>query len=156
MQKTRKPLVLVSTDLEKLDLAQPNILVKTTIDFCFNLTFRCSVWTLKTVFNVKSSLMDLVEVVKVSLEISFRAALDWVFDETDYSQFQSSDGSSLSYKDIFLEEYLLKVKSLKNRKNFASGSSGANVLTDTNGIVNRAAILKSDPTVYMTIEECNG
>lgn len=78
---------MVSTDLEKLDLAEPNILFKTTIDFCFNFTFKCSIWALKAVFAVNSSLANLVEMIKVSLETKFRAALDWVFDETDHSQF---------------------------------------------------------------------
>ena len=56
--------------------------------------------------------------------------------------------------DVHLVDYAEKIKSLKNRKNFASGSSGANVLSDT-GVTNRGAILKSDATVYMTIGECN-
>ena len=96
--------------------------------------------------------MALIEMTKLGLESSVTMALAWTFDETNY--FASESDGSTQFKDIYLAEYAQKIKSLKNRKNFASGSSGANVLTDTEGIVNRGAILKSDPSVYMTIGEC--
>ena len=54
-----------------------------------------------------------------------------------------------------MAEYTQQLKSLKNRLNFASASSGANVLSTTDGIINKGAILKSDPTLYMTLEECH-
>ena len=57
--------------------------------------------------------------------------------------------------DAHLAEYALKIKSLKSRKNFSNASSGANVLIDTDGIINKSAILKADSTLYMTIGECD-
>ena len=44
---------------------------------------------------------------------------------------------------------------MKNRKNFASSSSGANVLKASEGIVNKGALLKSDDDTYLTVNECH-
>ena len=50
-------------------------------------------------------------------------ALAWAFDDKDlYAQVQRTDGS-ISFQDIYLAEYTERVKSLRNRKNFASSSS---------------------------------
>ena len=51
--------------------------------------------------------------------------------------------------------YQKGVSGLKNRKNFASSSSGAAVLSSSPGIVNRGAVLKSDEDQYLTVSECN-
>ena len=45
--------------------------------------------------------------------------------------------------------------SLKQRKNFASSSSGANVLTSSKGIYNSKAVLSSNTESYLTVSECN-
>ena len=52
---------------------------------------------------------------------------------------------------VFTEQ----VNSLKNRKNFASSSSGANVLTASSGIFNRQALLSANSETYLTVSECN-
>ena len=41
------------------------------------------------------------------------------------------------------------------RKNFASSSSGANVLAASSGIVNKGAILASNQDQYLIVNECN-
>ena len=116
---------------------------------------KCSVRAVQAISQVKDGLLDSVQAIKVGLETSVTVALAWAFDEPDiFAQFKRTDGST-SFQDIYLAEYAEKIKSLKNRKNFASGSSGSNVLSNTDGITNRGAILKSDPTLYMTIGECN-
>ena len=63
---------------------------------------------------------------------------------------------TLSAKDAArLTAYHQRVKSLKDRKNFASSSSGANVLKASQGVVNKGALLKSDDDAYSTLNECH-
>ena len=62
----------------------------------------------------------------------------WPFDEA-YSQLLTDEALQTP-----LATYRDNVKILKNKKNFASSSSGANVLSASDGIVSKGAILSSN------------
>lgn len=72
------------------------------------------------------------------------AILTWPFEENLSPQV---------YNDSVLNQELLKT--FKQKKNFASSSSGANVLAASSGIVNKGAILVSNEEQYLIVNDCN-
>jgi hypothetical protein len=73
-----------------------------------------------------------------TFEATTMAILTWPFEDISYQHLSSG---MLHYGSSLNED---QVMALKERKNFGSSSSGANVLKATSGIVNKGAILASD------------
>ena len=54
-----------------------------------------------------------------------------------------------------LRQHQEKVLTLKKRKNYASSSSGANIIYKSKGVFNEKAMLSSNSETYLTVPECN-
>ena len=76
--------------------------------------------------------------------------VSWPFEDENFFQI------SLAPQDeSVLRQHQEKVLTLKKRKNYASSSSGANIIYKSKGVFNEKAMLSSNSETYLTVPECN-